>query len=140
VSWWWALPLVPALAAVLSLLAPWFYSGARPRSSIDLLASAGALDLVEGPVRLGVVLVWLLVPLLVAAAILAAAARRFRLSAALVVPVGIIAVPAASLLLVSLGDAAGWGAWASAGFGLLSTVLAIGVLVRFGRASASGAR
>ncbi len=130
-GWRWSLlVLVPAIASVLSLLAPWVYLGSRGRSSIDLIASAGAIDLIEGPTRLAVVLAWLLAPLLAAGATIAAAANRPRLAAAVVAPLGPFLGVVAAVVVIGLGELAGWGAWLCATLAVVTTVAAVVVMAK----------
>jgi hypothetical protein len=121
---WSLAALPPALLAVAGLLGPWVYSGSRGRSSIELIGSAGALDLIEGTTRFAVVIVWLLAPVLVAAAVLAAAAQRPRLSSSLVLPLGPIIGGVAAIVLIAVRDLAGWGVWFSGAFAIIASALA----------------
>ena len=69
------------IVSTVCLVLPWVRVGTRDRSSIDLIGSAGALDIIEGATKAIVILLWFLLPLLVAAAMLALAAGRTRLLA-----------------------------------------------------------
>ncbi len=108
---------------------PWFTIAGKSRSSVDLLSSASALDVIEGGVKVAVIGGWLLAPVLVAAAMLLAASGRHRLAAGLLVP-----VVASTLLVVAIGFAVdavdlAWGALIGAVFALLASACAIMVLV-----------
>lgn len=126
------LPFVALLLGVLSticLLLPWVRVGSRDRSSIDLIGSAGALDIVEGATKAVVVLLWFLLPMLVAAAMLSLAAGRLRLVGWLLLPLGLVLGAIVLLLLVVAGDVVVWGAWLSAAFAVGASASAIMVLI-----------
>lgn len=117
-------------ATAVSLVLPWVRIGNRSRSSIDLIGSAGTLEVIEGSVRLAVVAVWFLVPVIVAAAMVAGAGHRLRLSALLLVPLGPILAGVVILAWIVAEDALIWGAYLSAVLAIATSVLAIGVLQR----------
>ncbi len=126
------LPFVALLLGVLSticLVLPWVRVGSRDRSSIDMIGSAGALDIIEGATKAIVVLLWFLLPVLVAAAMLSLAAGRIRLLGWLLVPLGLILGAIVLLLLIVAGDVVIWGAWLSAAFAVGASASAIMVLV-----------
>jgi len=126
------LPFVALLLGVLStvcLVLPWVRVGSRDRSSIDLIGSAGALDIIEGATKAIVVLLWFLLPVLVAAAMLSLAAGRIRLLGWLLLPLGLILGAIVLLLLIVAGDVVVWGAWLSAAFAVGASASAIMVLV-----------
>ncbi len=126
------LPFVALLLGVLSticLVLPWVRVGSRDRSSIDMIGSAGALDIIEGATKAIVVLLWFLLPVLVAAAMLSLAAGRIRLLGWLLVPLGLILGAIVLLLLIVAGDVVVWGAWLSAAFAVGASASAIMVLV-----------
>ncbi|MDW3176683.1 MAG: hypothetical protein R8J94_04765 [Acidimicrobiia bacterium] len=120
--------LVAGFLTTASLVLPWFTIAGKSRSSVDLLSSASALDVIEGGVKVAVIGGWLLAPVLVAAAMLLAASGRHRLAAGLLVP-----VVASTLLVVAIGLAVdavdlAWGAFVGAVFALLASACAIMVL------------
>lgn len=125
-------------ATALSLVLPWVRVGGRSRSSIDLIGSAGALDVIEGGVRVAVVATWFLVPALVSVAMLAAAADRPRAAALSLLPLGpgLLAVVAAAAL--SARSVLVWGAYLTAVAAVVTTVLAVVVLRRLRAESTSG--
>lgn len=126
------LPLLSVLAAIASavcLVLPWIRMGARDRSSIDLIGSAGALDIIEGTTKVVVVLLWFALPLLVAGAVLALAAQRRRLMAGLLLPLGPILGLIVGVLVRALPEAVVWGAWLSAGFAVAASALALAVIL-----------
>lgn len=127
-------PLIAgALAAgfinVASLVLPWFDVVGRPRSSIDILRSASALDVIEGGLKIVVVGAWLLAPVLVAGAMLFGAAGRHKLAAVLLLPVGIFTLFAvgAGLVIDEIGVV--WGALLGLVSAILASILAIMVLM-----------
>ncbi len=127
-------PLVAgALAAgfinVASLVLPWFDVVGRPRSSIDILRSASALDVLEGVLKFIVVGAWLLAPLLVAGAMLLGASGRHKLAAVLLLPVGISTMFAvgAGVFIDEIGVV--WGAFLGLVSALCASILAIMVLM-----------
>ncbi len=97
-----------------SLVLPWFDISGRSRSSIDLISSASALDVIDGTVRVVVIGMWLLVPVSVAAALLAFAAQRLRVAMALLIvtSLAVLAVLGIAFALGEIGLA--WGAWLAA--------------------------
>ena len=111
-------------AAAVALVLPWVRIGGRTRSSIDLIGSAGALELIEGGVRVAVVSTWLLVPVLVAGAMLAGAADRLGLCAALLLPLGPLLAGVIVLAAVRAGDLLVWGAYLTAACAVTATALA----------------
>lgn len=76
------------LVTVAALLCPWARSGTVDRSSIELLGSASALDVLGDGERAAVVVGWFLVVVLVAGALVAAAWGRPSLGAVLALPIG----------------------------------------------------
>ncbi len=124
-----AAALTAAFLAVVSLVFPWFVIVGRARSSIDLISSAGALDVIEGGVKVLVLVGWLIAPALVSIAMLVAASGRFRLAAGLVMPIsiGLVVVAIAGLFVDAIGLA--WGAIFGGGFAALAGVFAMMVLV-----------
>lgn len=126
------LPVVALAFGIVStvcLVLPWVRVGTRDRSSIDLIGSAGALDIIEGATKAVVILLWFLLPLLVAAAMLALAAGRTQLLAWLLLPLGPILGAIVVLLLAVAGDVVVWGAWLSAAFAVGASASAIMVLI-----------
>lgn len=93
-----------------TLVLPWFHISGRARSSIDLISSAGALDVIGGGTRLLVVALWLLLPVLVAVAMLLYAAQRSTASAILIALVGAVVLVVLAVGFVVDGVALAWGA------------------------------
>ncbi len=124
-----ALALGAGFLATISLVLPWFTIAGRSRSSIDLVSSASALEVIEGPVKVAVIACWLCAPLLVALAMLVAASGRHRAGALLLSPVtGIM------LLVVIIGTVVddirlAWGATFGLVFAAAASTCAIMVLV-----------
>ena len=117
-----------AVLSAVALVLPWVRTGSRSRSSIEMIASAGALDVIEGTTKAIVVLLWFCIPLLVAAALIAFAAGRLRLLAGLILPLGPILGAIVGLLRAVGGDIVEWGAWLSAVFAVGGSISAIMVL------------
>jgi hypothetical protein len=114
---------------VISLVLPWFDLLGKQRSSIDILSSASALDVIDGFLKVVVVAGWLLAPVLVAIAMPLAASGRHRAAAALLVPVGIVVFAAALFgALVDDIDIV-WGAIFGAVCAAMASVFAIMVFV-----------
>jgi hypothetical protein len=74
---------------IVGALLPWLYSGARPRSSFDLVAIARRLDLSPEGWQGLLLRMWPLVPLVCVLATMAAWWGRHRLAAALALVAGI---------------------------------------------------
>lgn len=125
-----AVSLTAGFLATSSLLLPWFVVGGKSRSSIDLLASANALEVLTGPTKVAVVGAWLLVPVVQAIAMVVGASGRRRASALCVVPVAV-----ATLIAVAAGAVSGvvslaWGAGVGAVFAAVALLCAIMVLMK----------
>lgn len=124
-----AIALGAGFLATISLVLPWFTIAGSSRSSIDLVSSASALEVIEGPVKVAVVVCWLCAPVLVASAMLVAASGRHRAGALLLAPVtGIL------LLVVVIGVVVddirlAWGATFGVVFAVAASTCAIMVLV-----------
>jgi len=121
--------LMAGTASVVCLVFPWVRFGTRSRSSIDLIGSAGALGVIAGTTRVIVVLLWLVLPMLVAAAMVALAAQRPRLMASLLLPLGPVIGLVIGVLALVAPTTVVWGAWLSAGFAILASLAAVAVLV-----------
>ncbi len=121
--------MVAGLAAALSLVAPWARSGTRDQSSVDLLRSAGVLDVITGWQRSATVATWYGVVVLVAISLVALAWGRSTLSAAVLVPVG-PAVFFAAVIVSRSPLPLRWGAVAGSLCGLTATASAILILMR----------
>jgi hypothetical protein len=132
-------PWMPASVAVLaavSLLAPWARSGRVDRSTIDLLSSAGALDLLTGRAEVMALASWYLVPLLAAGGAIAAGWHRQRLTGGFVLPIGPLMGLAWLAVLRSPLDTR-WGAGLGVVAGLIASTLA-GLLLMRPQNSAEG--
>ncbi len=117
--------LLAGVATACSLLLPWFRVGGPSRSTLELIASAGALDVIEGAVRVLVVAAWTLVPVSVAGALFAGAARRPRLAGALVAGSCSLVIVVAGYLALVRPSVLAWGAWVATGLAI--TAVAAGV-------------
>ena len=136
-----AMATIAGTAAAVALVLPWVRTGDRSRSSIDLIGTAGALDVIEGSVRTGVVITWFLVPVLVAGAMLAGAADRLRLCAVLLVPLGPLLAGVILVAALRAGDGLVWGAYLTGACSAAATTLAAVVLRRLRiRGSAADSR
>ena len=112
-----------------SLVLPWFTIGARSRSSVELLSSASALEVIEGTMKIAVIGGWLLVPIMVAVAMLVAASGRHRMAAILLAPVVLVTLLASVIGgFVDVIDLA-WGAVFGSVFAVATSACAIMVLV-----------
>lgn len=124
-----SLALIAGFIAAVALAFPWFRIGGRSRSSVDFLSSASALEVIAGATKVAVIGGWLLVPVLVAVAMLVAAAGRHRLAATLVVPLSLVTVVVLAIGVVVDGVDVLWGAVVSAVFASFASGCAIMVLV-----------
>jgi len=114
---------------VTTLVLPWFVVAGRARSSIDLISSAGALDVIDGGVRILVIGLWLVVPVLAAIALILFAARRVRASMilTLTVSLAVLVVLVLGLIVDMVGLA--WGAWVAAACSIIAMGCAMMALV-----------
>lgn len=64
--------------AVVALLGPWAALGRRRFTSLDLISSASALDLIDGDRKQLVLAAWMVIPALTAACYVLAALGRWR--------------------------------------------------------------
>jgi len=101
----------------------------RQRSSVDVLRSASALDVIDGGVRAAVIFGWLLMPLLLTIAIFLGAAGRYRLAAALLLPVGLVTIAVAVIGVIVDDIELAWGATFGAVCALCASALAMMVLL-----------
>lgn len=124
-----SLALGAAVCATLLLLAPWLQAGGRTFSTIEAIGSAGALDVIDGPIQIGVVAVWLVVPLSCGLAVLAAGLRRPALVRALVAVVGTAVFSLGLMTVIFARNALRWGAVAGTLAGLLALVFVVLALV-----------
>lgn len=127
-STWAASAVGAAFLSAFTLILPWFEIAGRARSSIDLISSAGALELIDGAIRVLVVGLWLIVPILGAGALLLLASGRQRAAAvaALLVGGAVLAVLGVGLLVD--GVALVWGAFLAGASAICAAVCAIMVL------------
>lgn len=130
--------LAAGFVAVVSLVLPWFDVLGRQRSSFDMLRSASALDVIDGGVRIAVIAGWLLMPLLLTAAIFLGAAGRYRFAAAILLPIGLLTVAVAGVGLVVDDIGLAWGALLGAVSALIASALAIMVLLGSSSTTPSG--
>jgi hypothetical protein len=101
--------LAAATAAVAASLLPWVRTGARERSSYELLAAARRLDVLDSGVDHALLVAWRFLPLLVALGWLALAIGKGRLAgaagllagaAAIAVSVAVLRAPVLALRAV----------------------------------------
>ena len=123
-------PVTAALTAV-SLLLPWSRSGDNDRSSIELLRTAGVLDVVSTSTRWLLVSAWFLVIVLAAGSILAAGWHRLHLAAIAAVPLAPAVVVAVVVVLRSPLPVR-WGAIVGCAAGLTATARSSVILIRDG--------
>lgn len=67
--------------ATAALLGPWAALGRRRFTSLDLISSASALEVIEGRTKQYVLAAWMVIPVLTAAGYVLAAVSRWRLLA-----------------------------------------------------------
>ena len=123
-----AVALAAGFVTVVSLVLPWFDILGAQRSSIDILRSASALDVIEGSLAVVVIGGWLLAPVLVSIAMFVAASGRHSIAALLLLPVGLatIVVVGAGLFVDEIGLV--WGAFVGLIAALVASGLALVVL------------
>lgn len=130
-----AVPLVAALVAVfvaaVSLVLPWLAIGTAPgRSSIDLIGSANALDVVGGSTLALIVGTWVAIPVAAAMALLLGAIGRPTAAAVVVllvsVCIGLVAVAIAATDAVALAWGGVLGGVAAALAALAAVVVILG--------------
>ncbi|MCP3934982.1 MAG: hypothetical protein GY708_06375 [Actinomycetia bacterium] len=132
----WAVVAV-GLSAVASLAFPWHSLLGKSRSTVELMGSASALDVLSGFDKAAVIAAWLAVPLLTAVALLAAAARRSVVVGLAMLPLGPLMVGAVALVSVRVPGDVVWGAWTAMAIGLAATTSA-SWLVRSGLRRSAG--
>jgi hypothetical protein len=120
------------------LFAPWLRLGGRSMSTVDLMTAATIFDLLDDRASVLVVVAWLAVPVMAATAILGIAARRPRLVASALVPLGPLVVVSSLVLNAQLGGTVLWGEWAAAAMAVLGTVVAVGALAISFRSGGTG--
>ena len=101
---WEALLLAGGIGIVLSLLLPWLHLSGRDRSSIDIIGSAAALELLDGTTTWVVVGLWLSVPIAVAAGLLMWALHRHRASRRLIVAASLLIAGCCLITAWTLGS------------------------------------
>lgn len=122
--------IVAGFLTAVTLILPWFQVGGSQKSSIDLIGSLGALDVIEGNVKRIVVLAWFAIPVLVGSAMLVAASGRYRAAAFLLTPLGPLLGGIVLLVLVVETGLLAWGAYVTALFAIAATASATMVIVR----------
>lgn len=113
---------------LVSLLAPWVRVGAAGKSTIELIATAGALDVLTGWVKVIVVVVWASAPVLGGIALLVFASGRNRMGAVLLLVVGLLLALPAALLVTTFRQGLAWGALAGGLCGVLSIGASLGLI------------
>jgi hypothetical protein len=91
--------LVAATCAVAASLLPWVRTGARERSSYELLAAARRLEVLDSGAEHALLVAWRFVPLVVALGWLALALGWRRVAAAAGVIAGIAAIAVSTAVL-----------------------------------------
>ena len=109
------------VAAACGLLLPWVTTGGRSRSTVELMSSASALDLLDGWTRILVVGGWMLVVVGAALGLLGVAWERPGVARIGLLAVGPALVGAALLIAWSPLSIA-WGAWVASGMGATASI------------------
>ena len=133
----WGVAIIGVVAA-LSLLLPWARTGSRSRSSIDLMSSATALDIVSGWQRLAMFVGWFGVVAAAAAGLLLVARDRPRLG----VRMGLVVGPALGVAVAAVVASPfqlAWGAWFASGLGATASI-GSGLVVLKHRSMREGSR
>ena len=118
--WAWAVAISAVMAAV-GLLLPWAGSGTQSRSTIELLASASALDVLSGPQQILLIGAWLAIVVLAAAGLVAVAWHRVERAVPCFVALG-PALVVTALVIRRSPLAVEWGAYVSSALGLVASV------------------
>lgn len=121
-------PVGGCLLTIVALLCPWARSGTVDRSSIELLGSASALDVLTDGQRIVAAGAWFTVVALGAGALVAAAWGRRTIVAVMALPVG-PAMVAAWLAVQSSPLMVRWGAPMGTVTGVTASIAAILVLL-----------
>ena len=124
-----AAALSAAFLTVVSLVLPWFDILGKQRSSIDLITSASALDIIDGWLKVLVLAAWLGLPVIISIGMWLGAVRRDRLAALTVVPVALLTIAAFSVGAYSEAIDLAWGAIFAFVFAVIALGFAIMVLV-----------
>lgn len=126
---WAAAALASGFLAAVTLVLPWVNISGRSRSTIDLISSASALDVLDGSWKALVISGWLLFPVVVAVAIIVAASGRLKTAAWLMLPMEMLLAVMVVALRLLLGEGTiAWGAWLTGVFAAMATGSAIMVL------------
>lgn len=112
---------IAAVTAAGALLLPWAGSGARTRSTIELLAATSALDVLSAPHRWLLVTAWFGVVVVAAAGLWSVAHERLRWGAACFAVLG-PALVATSIVIRRSPFSLEWGAYVASGFGLAASI------------------
>lgn len=121
--------LASGFLAVVTLVLPWVNISGRSRSTIDLIGSASALDVLDGTWKAFVIAGWLSFPVVVAAAMIVAASGRSKTAAWLMLPMEMMLVLLVVALRLLLGEGTiAWGALLTGVFAAMATGSAIMVL------------
>lgn len=126
---WAAAALASGFLASVTLVLPWLNISGRSRSTIDLIGSASALDVLDGMWKALVIFAWLSFPVVVAVAIIVAATGRLKAAAWLMLPMeAVLALLVVGLRLLLGEGTIAWGAWLTGVFAAMATGSAIMVL------------
>lgn len=121
--------LATSTLAVAALLGPWAALGSRRFTSLDLISSASALDLIDGRRKQLVLAAWMVVPALVAAGYVLAALRRWLLLAPAFIALG----PTYAAALVALRSRSTlrtlWGLHMGVAAAAATTIVGVALLV-----------
>jgi Ni/Fe-hydrogenase subunit HybB-like protein len=128
-----ALLLAGGIGCALSLLLPWLHLSGRDRSTIDIIGSATALELLDGTTKWLVVGLWMSVPLAVAAGLMLWALHRHRASRRLIVLASLLIAMCCLITIWRLGSVMELGWYV----GLLCAAASVGAAVALGRAERS---
>lgn len=118
---------VAAVLAIVGLLLPWAGSGTRARSTIELLAVAGALELIEPWQRVLLLGIWMAVVVSAAVGLCLITSGRMGAGASCLVPIG----PVLAIALVVIARSSltlEWGAVMATGWGVVASVGGLAVL------------
>lgn len=126
--------VISAVASVAVTFAPWHHSGSAVRNSYDLLAAADRLGVLTGTARRALATAWAVLPFVAALSVVSLTLGARRTAAGLALTAGAVEL-VVSLVVMRIGDAAGWGAPAGAITGC-ALILAAIALVATGRETA----
>lgn len=125
--------VVASSLAAAALLLPWVALGRREFSSLDIISTASALEIIEGRQKHIVVACWMIIPVLVAVGYVLAATAHRRAFACSLLPLGPIYLAAILGISSNTPVVVRWGLQLGVVAGVVSTLLGVLILIRASR-------